>query len=236
MLWKESCHLPGAPPEKPSWGKKSWKSVGGKEDSLAGGRRGQQESPSPGQNYKWTLPLLSGNNIAAKSISGHKHVTLPLIGWGCPPFSAAAVPAAPHAVKVPSGYPSAPSYLVSHGATLFSWLGVSVSLERCANMKASPAMLLISRTAWEAQRRLRLNGSKQYCMGYWRNGLGFSSTMGQPRLRKAWEGWGSREGLGRTLAGWGCKTCKAVPWEGRVWKVISKLSNNLRWETWQLFT
>lgn len=79
--------------------------MGGKEDSLAGGRRGQQESPSPGQNYKWTLRLLSGNNVAAKSINGHKHVTPLLIGQGCPAFSAAALPAAaapavPHARHV----------------------------------------------------------------------------------------------------------------------------------------
>lgn len=85
--------------------------MGGKEDSLAGGWRGQQESPSPGQNYKWTLRLLSGNNVAAKSINGHKHVTPLLIGRGCPEFFAAALPAAalpaaaepavPHARLVP---------------------------------------------------------------------------------------------------------------------------------------
>lgn len=68
--------------------------MGGKEDSLAGGGRGQQESPSPGQKYKWTQRLLSGNNVAAKSINGHKHVTPLLIGLGCPAFSAAALPAA----------------------------------------------------------------------------------------------------------------------------------------------
>lgn len=77
------------------------KSVRGKEDGLAGGRRGQQESPSPGQNYKWSLRLLSGNNVAAKSINGHKHVTLLHIGWVCPSFSTTAVPALPHAVPVP---------------------------------------------------------------------------------------------------------------------------------------
>lgn len=73
----------------------------GKEAGLAGDRRGQQESPSPGQNYKWTPRLLSGNNVAAKSINGHKRVTLLLIGWGCPSFSTSAVPALPHAVTVP---------------------------------------------------------------------------------------------------------------------------------------
>ena len=76
-----------------------------KEDSLAGAGRGQQESPRPGQNYKWTLRLLSGNNVTAKSINGHKHVTPLFIGRGFPAFSAAALPAVaesavPHARHV----------------------------------------------------------------------------------------------------------------------------------------
>lgn len=41
-------------------GRKNWKAVGWKEGSLAGGGRGQQDIPSPGQHCKWAPWLLKG--------------------------------------------------------------------------------------------------------------------------------------------------------------------------------
>lgn len=69
-------------------------------------------------------------------------------------------------------------------------LGHLVPLARCldASREVLTFTLLTYSTDWEAQRTLGLNGLKQHCMGYGRNGHGLSFTMWQPRPRKAWEG------------------------------------------------
>lgn len=154
----------------------------GKEDGLAGGRRGQQEIPSPGQNFKWTPRLLSGNNVAAKSINGHKHVTLLLIGWGCPSLTTSAVPALPQAVTVPLavspalplssmspiGWPLSLSWVFQH-----PWRVVQTGkcAQQCSDLQGR----------LEGSEQMGPSGAvKRHCTGCWWNGLGLWFTRGIP--------------------------------------------------------
>lgn len=129
---------------------------------------------------------------------------------------------------------STPVIHVSHWMAFVPQLGVSAPLESCANWKVRPAMLRPSGKAG----RLRTDGAK-WCSEATLHGLLVEWPwplvhQGHSRLREAGGLWG-RRGLGCTPAGWGCRACAGVSREERLWKGISRLRNNSRWETWQLF-